>query len=176
MHPSHALSLQAYSDVSKSKPSLTSSTSPSCDESDDALEIALFILDHASNKQVPPAPPSVQKTITDWRASVKTNKPTRSRTNKSPPQSCPISVQRASSPAQSLRKPNSTHHKSWSYAEDCLIAHVFSALKPHSQHAYLAHKLPNRSWSDARSRFHYLCTLRKASTKPPHAVQTSGAK
>lgn len=177
MQSSHALSLQAYSNVSKSKPSLPLCTSPTCDESDDALEIALFILDHASNKQVPAAPPPVQKTISDWRASVKcnnnNNKASRSRT-KNHPDSRRNPVHHDSS-AQSPRKQAPTQ-KSWSYAEDCLIAHVFSALKPDTQHAYLAQKLPNRSWVDARARFRYLCSVRKGSSKRSLKVQTSGTK
>lgn len=45
----------------------------------------------------------------------------------------------------------------WSIAEDRIIAHVFTGVRPEMQRRELARLLPKRSWHETRVRFRTLC-------------------
>lgn len=160
MQTSRASSLQAYSNVSGSKTTASSGTSLGYEESDDALDIALYILDQTPAKEAPPPPPCVHNMLTEWRANLKNvcvcNTPN--------DYSGFRPSRRHDSSSHSIDKP-SRNTKPWSYAEDCVLAHTFSAVTPDAQRAHLTRNLPKRSWKDARARFHYLCTMREAPKK-----------
>lgn len=156
--------------------SAVTNVSRACDDPDDALDIALYMLDQECSGErapaVPPPPPCVHELITEWRARMNDTCGRNSVERSSEPRP----ARRCSSSSPRTGPNGGDRPKPWSYAEDCVLAHAFSAVTPNAQRAHLVQKLPGRSWNDARARFHYICTVRNAPRTRQSKIWCSGMK